>query len=67
MKLANDFAAGMSYITVLTDAAVHTTRVIDDQVVIDFDAKGRVVGIELFSTLGDVSDVTGPGGQAGDL
>ena len=67
MKLVNDFFAGMSYITVLDDTAVHQTREIDDQVVIDFDIHGRVVGIELFGTVNDVSSVTGPGVQAGDL
>lgn len=67
MKLVNDFFAGMSYVTVLDDAAVHQTREIDDQVVIDFDIHGRVVGIELFGTVNAVSSVTGPGVQAGDL
>lgn len=67
MKLVNDVVARMSYITVLADTAVHETREIDDRVVIDFDDRGRVVGIELFDTVKDASGVTGPGVQAGDL
>ena len=55
MQLINDREARMSYIRVCPDATVDHTRVIEEEcLVIDFDAAGRIVGIELFDIVEEV-------------
>ena len=56
MKLEYDRQADAIYLRLKDDAAIASTREIDDNVIIDVDAAGKLVGIELLF----VSDYLSP-------